>query len=81
MDKTPKTVQKDGFLSLSATVALSLSRALSDAEETGKTTPLSTWKTKWLRKGDGEERIFKDAEYLQKMKALADIYKAYRHAP
>ena len=77
MDKSPHT---DGFLSLSATVALSLSRALSGAEESGKTTPLSEWKSKWLPKGDGEHRAFKDEEYLPKMKALADVYKAYQVA-
>jgi DNA helicase-2/ATP-dependent DNA helicase PcrA len=71
---------EDGFMSLSATVALSLSRALSDAESTGKTTPLSAWKTKWLPKGEGEERVFKDFEYLPKMRALADVYKAYQGA-
>jgi len=75
MDVTERT---DGFHSYPATVALSLSHALRDAEDLGKTAPLSAWKTKWLPKGEGEERELKDMQYLPKMKSLAEIYRAYQ---
>ena len=56
----------------------SLKRALLDAEEMGKATPLSGWKTKYTKKDDAGERVHKDWINLGKMYSLADIYAAYR---
>lgn len=56
----------------------SLEQALGAAEEIGKTSPLSLWKAKWLKKGDGGTRILRDEAYLPHMRALANIYAKYR---
>ncbi len=56
-----------------------LSRALLEAEEAGKATPLSEWKTKYTKKDSDGKRVHKDSIYIIKMNALADIYEKYRN--
>jgi len=59
-------------------MAHSLKRALDEAEEEGKATPLSAWKTSYIKKGDDGVRVHKDSLNLEKMQALADVYAKYR---
>lgn len=64
--------------SLSESVSHSLKLAVLDAEEQGKTTPLSAWKTKWTESNDRGQRVLKETERLPRMKALVGVYSSYR---
>ena len=64
--------------SLSHAVALSLSHAVAQAQETEKTAPLSAWKEKWAKKDTDGKRVLKDALYVEKMEALMYVYRRYR---
>jgi DNA helicase-2/ATP-dependent DNA helicase PcrA len=68
------------FRELHLLVADSLVRALEECEESGKTTPLSEWKKKWLEKDDDGANVLKGTMALPKLFALADIYEAYQKA-
>lgn len=56
----------------------SLEKALSEAVESGKTASLTNWKSEWIKKDESGKRILKDSMYLEKMYALADLYKKYQ---
>jgi len=58
-------------------VASSLERAAKKAKETGKTSPLTKWQNEWTYKRESGERALKESKYLEKMKALANVYKKY----
>ncbi len=66
------------FNSLYFSVAESLKKALDEAEDSGKATPLSAWKQKWMKKDDEDRSIFKDTVNIEKMLCVADIYAKYR---
>ena len=66
------------FSPISVVITDTLKRAVEEASEAGKMTPLSAWKQKWLRKNDEGESVLKDSLNLDKMKALAEIYATYR---
>lgn len=70
--------QRNNRRSLLEAIAVSLGRALKEAHDTGKTTPLSAWKTEWTRVTENGERVHKDTLYLEKMRSLARVYRAYR---
>ncbi|MGH7196353.1 MAG: ATP-dependent helicase [Candidatus Saccharimonadales bacterium] len=53
-------------------------KAVGDAEASGKTTPLTTWRNRWLEKNRAGEFVFKDRTRAKKLRALAKIYKLYR---
>jgi len=59
-------------------VADSLGHAVAEAEEEGKTAPLTKWKTKWVKKNDEGVLVFKDARYIEKFEALVHVYKTYQ---
>jgi DNA helicase-2/ATP-dependent DNA helicase PcrA len=61
-------------------VAHSLQRALDEAQEEDKATPLSAWKTKYTKKNDDGVRVHRDTINTDKMMALADVYEKYREA-
>ena len=65
---------------LQTVVADSLERAMNDAEEIDKTTPLSEWKKKWTEKNDDGENVLKGTLALPKLLALSDIYEKYQSA-
>jgi len=56
----------------------SLKRALNDAENLSKTTPLSQWKTEYTKKDNNGTRVHKDYLNLEKMFALGNIYGNYK---
>jgi len=66
------------FSPVSVVITESLKYAVDEAIEAGKMTPLSTWKTKWLRKNDTGMSLLKDSLNLDKMLALGQIYAKYR---
>ncbi|MFA6094791.1 MAG: ATP-dependent DNA helicase [Candidatus Paceibacterota bacterium] len=76
--KAEKDFPSHYFKNILTTIALSLKRAVGRAQETEKTAPLTAWKSQWMKKNDEGEQIFKDATYVEKMLALADIYESYR---
>ncbi len=65
------------YQSLSQAVGRSLNDAILRTEEEGKTASLSAWKEAWTKKNDEGRRVLKDAMYLEKMKALAEVYEQY----
>lgn len=65
------------FSSLSEVLAGSLKQAVDEAEESGKTKPLSDWKRQNLKKNDSGALVLKETKYLEKMRALAHVYETY----
>ncbi len=59
-------------------VASTLKRALENAEEEEKATPLSKWKTSYTRKDEDGKRVHKDSMNTEKLQVLAGIYEKYR---
>lgn len=57
-------------------------KAISEAEEMGKTEPLGKWKSKFLQKGDDGVLVLKESteEGVAKMRAVAEMYKKYEDA-
>lgn len=58
--------------------AVTLREALEQVDQTGKTTPLSEWKSDYTGKDEGGVRVFKDSLSLPKLFALADVYQEYQ---
>ncbi len=52
--------------------------ALSQATQSSKTNPLTTWRNKWCEKNASGDIVFKDRARSKKLFALADIYRTYR---
>ncbi len=62
---------------LSRVLADSLQTALDAAQDTGKTTPITAWKTQWLKKNDKGEHIFKTRDRQTKLRSLSFVYYQY----
>ncbi|MFA6566092.1 MAG: ATP-dependent helicase, partial [Candidatus Paceibacterota bacterium] len=75
----PKNIETD-IQPLHALAAASLKRALAEAEENEKTTPLSEWKKNWTEKDDDGKCAFRGTLALPKLFALADVYEEYQKA-
>lgn len=54
-----------------------LALATADAEATGKTTPITAWRNRWLEKNGQGEFVFKDHIRDKRLRALAHIYEEY----
>lgn len=63
--------------SLFSVLASSIELAVSRAEETGKSTPLSEWKSRYLKKDEQKRNVLKDSLYIEKLRALASVYERY----
>lgn len=61
-----------------AVLSDSLEKALSESVESGKTAPLTAWKSLWIKKDENGRRVLKDAVYAEKMNALCDLYRKYQ---
>jgi DNA helicase-2/ATP-dependent DNA helicase PcrA len=61
-------------------LAKTLSVAYEEAQELGKTGPLGDWKKKFTEKGDDDVVVLKDLGRIEKMKAVAAMYKDYEDA-
>jgi len=77
-EEDKKKFVSEFFSPVSVVIVESLKRAVNEAIEAGKMTPLSTWKAKWLRKDDAGNSLLKDSLNLDKMLALWQIYAKYR---
>lgn len=75
---TPDPLAVDGVKPLANLCANEFVKALESAQETGKTTPLTAWRNRWLEKNGQGELVFKDRKRSKKLRALAKIYESYR---
>ncbi|MEX0748932.1 MAG: ATP-dependent DNA helicase [Candidatus Saccharimonadales bacterium] len=55
----------------------SLSEALAEAEELGKTTPITAWRLSWLEKNTAGDYVFRDRKRDQRLSALVEVYEGY----
>lgn len=65
------------ILPLNNNLSLSLAHALSEAIETGKTTPITAWRNRWMEKNIQGDFIFKDRKRHAKLLSLAHVYDCY----
>ncbi len=63
--------------SLMDSLASSLEVAAIESEKSGKSTPLSAWKSKHTKKSDGR-RILSEQYYIEHMRTLAKLYASYK---
>jgi len=61
-------------------LSVSLENALSLAIDSGKTSPLTDWKSSWTKKDENGQRVLKDAMYVEKMYALCGLYDKYQES-
>lgn len=54
-----------------------LTFAVAEAEQSGKTTPITTWRNRWLEKNKLGEFVFKDHTRTKRLRALAHVYEQY----
>lgn len=66
--------------SYSIFLAKTLAVAYEESRDLGKTGPLGDWKKKFTEKGDDDVVVLKDLERIEKMKAVAAMYKDYEDA-
>lgn len=77
-DTTGETALPLPYRPIAQTVADSLAYAVEQAQESEKTAPLSAWKEKYIKKDDAGNRVFRDSLYIEKSRALANLYREYR---
>jgi len=77
MKRPEKEFPVDHMQPLVPIVTSSLERALDKAVEADKTSPLTQWKNDWTYKTEQGDRAMRESKYLEKMKALASVYKLY----
>lgn len=65
---------------LALLAAEALETALKDADASGKTTPLTAWKNKWLVKNKDDQFVLAGALEAARMSALADVLEQYQAA-
>jgi len=75
---SPEPLTVDGFRPLVSLCQIEFTKALEDAEETGKTNTLTAWRGRWLEKNGRGDFVFKDRKRTKKLRALAGIYEKYR---
>jgi DNA helicase-2/ATP-dependent DNA helicase PcrA len=79
-DKSAKDFPTLFFKNLAETTYETMKKATEEADELGKTTPLSAWKENKLKKDDENNNVLKDTLYIEKLQAFAEIYADYRKA-
>lgn len=62
---------------LARLIADSLETALANAEESGKTTPITAWRNTWMKKNAKGEFILKSREREEKLRIVSVIYQQY----
>lgn len=62
---------------LSSIFSATLEKALSEAQLTGKTTPITAWKNKWFEHDTVYAMILKSTKRQQKLRSLANVYEQY----
>jgi len=76
-DLPATAITPEGIVPLETLFMQELGVALATAEETGKTTSLTTWKNAWLAKDAHGRFIVDGARTSQKLRAIADVYETY----
>lgn len=74
----PSDFPSSYYIDLPRTIAISLRSSVTQALDGNDTKPLSAWKSKWLKKDDEGNSVFKDTLHLDKMVAIGKIYATYR---
>jgi DNA helicase-2/ATP-dependent DNA helicase PcrA len=74
----PDKLKIDGIKPLAMLCAHEFTRAVQEAEDTGKTTPLTAWRNRWLEKNGRGDFVFKDRTRIKKLRALTKVYEQYR---
>ncbi len=77
-EKSTKTFPSLYFHNIALSIYTSLKKTYEEAVETGKSTPITGWKTKWTKKDDEGKNIFKDFVNIEKLYAVSDIYSKYK---
>lgn len=77
---TPEHPVHPQFGSLAQMAILELSQAISQAQETNKSTPLTTWKNKWLAKDADNQFVFSGLLENRRIESLADVFERYEAA-
>lgn len=68
------------FRPLPEVLLSTLRAALEEAQESGKTTPVTAWRNQWLEKNAHNQYVLKDRARTQRLQALADVYGQYQQA-
>ncbi len=76
----PQTHSAGQFGTLAHIAANDLAAALESAEETAKTTPLTTWKNNWLVKNTDNQFVFDGTLENRRVRALATVLGQYQAA-
>jgi len=66
--------------SLAAIAARELTIAITEAEDTGKSKPLTTWKNSWLAKDEDNHFVFAGELANRRIDALAGVFEKYQTA-
>ena len=66
------------FQPLHTVIRNSLETAVSEAEESGSTKPITAWKSVWLQKNEHNQYVFKDRANNERLYALAEVYQRYQ---
>lgn len=76
----PKPMPLNFIKPLHQLCTVEFSRAIQDAIQTGKTTPLTAWRNRWLEKNHLGVFVFKDRKQSKKLGALIKVYQKYLEA-
>ncbi len=77
-EKSAKNFPSPYFNNISFSIYTSLKKSYDEALEIEKTSPITAWKTKWIKKDDDGKNLFKDFVNIEKLYAVSDIYTKYR---
>ncbi|MFA6797512.1 MAG: ATP-dependent helicase, partial [Candidatus Paceibacterota bacterium] len=77
-EKSTKNFPSPYFNNISFSIYTSLKKSYDEALEKEKTSPITAWKTKWIKKDDDGKNLFKDFVNIEKLYAVSDIYTKYR---
>ena len=76
----PAAPINDRFTPLATLATTSLNAAITDADTTDKTTPLTKWKNDWLAKNNDNQFVIDGALANKRLEALADVSEQYHDA-
>ena len=71
------TVDLPGIIDLSQIINDSLAHAISEAESTNSTKPITAWRNAWMKKSENGDFVFKARERQHKLRAVSFIYYQY----
>ena len=77
-EKSRKDFPSSYFNTIVLSTFNSLKKAVDGSKETENNKILTEWKSKWMKKDDNGQNVFRDLKNTEKLSALADIYSKYR---